>query len=154
MTIPRFMLLGFIVPVFLGVTLYVAIASYEPPDVGLEFDAKNLAQYPFHEADYRGNFSTEGSNYVLGYVPGSVNIYGLKRYHTTWEAARELGLSHSDLSDDWVGYEGQRIYQVDIKADIATICEIEFTRSEYLKRREWASEIWGYDMATIKTKNE
>ena len=154
MIIPRFMLLGFIVPVLLGVTLYVAIASYEPPDVGLEFDAKNLAQYPFHEADYRGNFSTEGWNYVLGYVPGSVNIYGLKRYYTIWEAARELGLSHRDLSEDWVDSGSHRTYQVDIKADIATIYEITFGRKEQFLGMEWGSEIWGYDMATIKTKNE
>ena len=153
MTIPKFMLLGFIVPVLLGVMLYAAIASYTPPDVGLEFDAKNLAQYPFRNDDYRGHFHTEGGNYILGYLSGSINIYGLKGYHTIWEVARELGLSHRDLFEDWVGSDGSRTYQVNIKAGIYTVSEIEFTRSEYLKSREWASKILGYDMATIKFRS-
>lgn len=150
MTIPRFMLLGFIVPVLLGMLLYASIASYQPPDVGLAFDAKHLSQYPFRNDDYPGHFHTESGNYVLGDLSDSINIYGLKQHHTIWEAARELGLSHRDLSEDWVGSEGCRTYRVEIQTDIATIYEIEFCRSEYLKTREWASEILGYDMATIK----
>ena len=150
MTIPRFMLLGFIVPVLLGVMLYASIASYQPLDVGLEFNLKNLQKYPFQEADYRGNFSTEGGNYVLGDLTYGLRIYGLKQYYTTWEAARELGLSHRDLSEDWMDMGSHRIYQVDIKADIATICEITFSRSEQWKHMEWESKIWGYDMATIR----
>ena len=150
MTIPRFMLLGFIVPVLLGGILYGAIAIYEPPVVGLEFDLKNLAQYPFHEDDYRGNFSTEGSNYVLGDLTYGLHIYGLKQYDTTWQAARELGLSHKDLSEDWVDHGSHRIYQVDIKADIATIYEIEFGRQEQFLGMEWGTGVWGYDQAAIK----
>ena len=150
MTIPRFMLLGFIVPVLLGVILYAAIASYEPPDVGLEFDVKNLAQYPLQETDYRGHFHTEGGNYVLGDLAYGLHIYGLKQYDTTWQAARELGLSHRDLSEDWVDHGSHRIYQVDIKADIATIYEITFGRKEQTLGMEWGSGVWGYDQAEIK----
>ena len=124
MSIPRLMLLGFIVPMLLGAILYGAIASYEPPEIPVAFDVKNLAQYPLD----KNNFTTENGNYVLSFMPKFLFIYGLRQPYTVWEAARELGLSHRDLSEDWVEGEYQRTYRVNIKADIATIYEIEFIR--------------------------
>ena len=150
MTIPRFMLLGFIVPVLLGAILYAAIASYEPPDLGLEFDLKNLRKYPFQETDYRGHFDAEGGNHVLGDLTYGLTIYGLNQYDTTWQAARELGLSHRDLSEDWVDLGSHRIYQVDIKADIATIYEITFGRKEQFVAMELRTGDWCFDQAEIK----
>ena len=146
MTIPRLMLLGFIVPMLLGALLYGAIASYEPAAVGLAFDVKNLAQYPLD----KGNFHTQNGNYVLTFMPDFLYVYGLWQYDTTREAARELGLSHRDLSEDWVDYGDRRIYKVDIKADIATIYEIEFCRREQWLQMEWGGTVWGYDTVIIK----
>lgn len=148
MSIPRLMLLGFIVPMFLGVMLYASIASYEPSEIPVAFDVKNLAQYPLHKS----NFHTENGNYVLNFMPDYLFVYGLSQHDTVWEAARELGLSHRDLSEDWVDYGDHRTYKVDIKADIATIYEIEFIRYEQWLAMEWGGAVWGYDTATIKFK--
>ena len=151
MSIPRLMLLGFIVPVLLGVIFYGAIASYEPREIPLAFDVKNLAQYPLD----KDNFHTEGGNYVLVEGSEDLTIYGLEQYDTIWEAARELGLSHRDLSEDWVEAEVCRIYRVDIEADIATIYEIEFCRREqFLGIEQGVSHGWGYDTAAIKFRYE
>ena len=150
MTIPRLMLFGFIVLVLLGGILYAVIASYEPPDVGLEFDVKNLAQYPLDKS----NFHTDGGNYVLNFMPDFLIIYGLEQYDATWEAARELGLSHHDLSDDWVDYGSHKTYKVDIKADIATIYEVEFCRRVRWIDAERSDFSGGYETATVKFRYE
>ena len=150
MSIPRLMLLVFIVTVLLGVILYGAIVNYEPPIVGLAFDVKNLGQYPLD----KGNFHTENGNYVLTFMPKFLFVYGLEQDDTIWEAARELGLSHRDLSEDWVDHGDHRTYRVNIKADIATIYEIEFCRREQWLAMEWGGAVWGYDTAMIKFRCE
>ena len=143
MTIPRLMLLGFIVPIMFWILVYCAIASYEPAKIPVMFDAKNLDKYPLDKHNF---FAKDSGNwhYVLS-IPAGVRVYGFPPGFNVNDVVQALGLNRFDLFEDWVGHEHSRSYFV----DIGDIYEFEFHRAEYAM-----GHAWGYSMVDIKFKKD